>query len=178
MVTLWSTSSWHFLDCQLKKSRLVCLMVYKFDSSSKMNSSPVLCQTLKRMFGYHSKTSSRTFLKIHMQVFTQKLFRNYWRATKHLVATWIVNYIFCIAILPTFQKILVLLATSKVNDFTKIWRLWKNVTRVDGMSIWWPTIVGASNAIVLKLNTPEKATNVNFYLNLHTIIAFFFVKTW
>ena len=37
MATVSSISPWHFLDCQLKKSRLVCLMVHKFDSSSKMN---------------------------------------------------------------------------------------------------------------------------------------------
>ena len=178
MATVWSTSSWHFLDCHLKKSRLVCLMVHKFDSSSKTNSSPVLCQPLKRMLDYHSKTSTRTFLEIHVQVITQKLFRNYWRGTKHLVPTWALNYIFCIAILPTFQKILVLLAMSKVNEFTKIWRLWKNVTRIDGMSIWWLAIVGAWNMIVLKLNTPEKVKSINFYLNLHTVIALSFVKTY
>ena len=42
-------------------------------------------------------------------------------------------------------------------------------------------IVGASNAIVLKLNTPERVINVNVYLNyLETIIitvAISFVKT-
>ena len=46
-----------------------------------------LCQTLRRMFGYHLKTSSRTFLEIHMQVVTQTLYRNYWRAIKRLFAT-------------------------------------------------------------------------------------------
>ena len=172
MATVWITSSWHFLDFQLKKSRSACLMVHKFDSSSKMNSSPVLCQTLKRMLGYHSKMSSRTFLEIHVHLITQKMFRNYWRATKHFVAIWVLNYIFYIVILPNFWKILVQLATSKVSNFTKIWRLWKNVTRVDGMPIWWLTIVGASNGIVLMLNTPEKPTRVNFYLNLHTIINY------
>ena len=178
MATVWSTSSWHFLDCQLKKSRSDCLMVHQFDSSSKMNSSPVLCQTLNRMVSHHSKTSSRTFLQIHVQVIMQKLFRNYWRATKRLVATWVLNYTFCIAILSTFRRVLMLLAMSKVNDFTKIWRFWKNVTRVGRISIWWLTIVGASNAIVLKLNTLVKATSVNFYPNLHTIIALSFAKTW
>ena len=29
MATVSSTSPWHFLDCQLKKSRSVCLMVHK-----------------------------------------------------------------------------------------------------------------------------------------------------
>ena len=100
MATVSSTSPWHFLDCQLKKSRPVCLMVHKFDSSSKMNISQRLCQILRRMLGYHSKTSSRTFLEIHVQVITQKLFRSYWRATKHLVATCILNYIFA---LPSCQ---------------------------------------------------------------------------
>ena len=107
MVTVWIKSSWHFLDFQLKKSRLACWMVHKFDSSSKMNSSPVLCQTLKRMLGYHSKTLSRTFLEIYVHLITQKMFRNYWRATKHLVAIWVLNYIFYIGILPNFWKILV-----------------------------------------------------------------------
>lgn len=33
-------------------------------------------------------------------------------------------------------------------------------------------IAGASNALVIKLNTPERAINVNFYLNyLHIIIV-------
>ena len=43
------------------------------------------------------------------------------------------------------------------------------------------TIAGGSNAIVLKLNTPERGINVNVYLNyLHTsiiIAAISFVKT-
>ena len=70
---------------------------------------------------------------------------------------------------------------KKVSSFTNICRLWKNVIRVDGMYIWWLTIVGASNTIVLKVNTPERAIKVNFYLNyLHRIVitvAISFVKT-
>ena len=34
-------------------------------------------ETLRRMLGYHSKMMSRTFLVTHVQVITQKLFRNY-----------------------------------------------------------------------------------------------------
>ena len=178
MATVSSTSSCNLLGCQLKKSSSVCLMLNKFGSSSKMNSSLGLCQTLRGMLGYHTKTFSRTFLEIHLQVITQKLFRNYWRSTTCLVATWELNYMICNAILPAFRKILVLLTTSKMIDFTKIWCLWKNVITVDGMYIWWLTIAGASNEIVLKLNTAERS--INFYVNyLRTIIitaAISFVK--
>ena len=67
MANVSSTSSCNFLDCQLKKSRPVCLIAEKFGSSSKMKSSPGICQTLRRMLGYHSKTSSKTFLEILME---------------------------------------------------------------------------------------------------------------
>ena len=82
-----------------KKSRTVCLMVHKFGRRSKINSSPGLSQTLRRLLGYHSKTSSRIFLEIHVKVITQKLFRNYWRATKCLVTLLVLGYIICVVIL-------------------------------------------------------------------------------
>ena len=177
MATVWSTSSWQFLDCQLKKSSPVCLIVHKFDSSSRMNSSPVLSDLEKNAwlsFKDVVKNLLRNTRASNYTEIVQKLLESY----KALDCNMSIKLHFLHCHLATFRKILVLLATSKVSDFTKIWSLWKNVTRVDRMSIWWLTIAGASNAIVLKLNTPEKATNVNFYLTLHIIIALSFVKTW
>ena len=168
MTTVWSTSSWHFLDCQLKKSRSVCLMVHKLDNSSRMNSSPVLSDLEKNAWLSFKDVVKNLLRNTRASSYTeivQKLLESY----KALGCNMSIKLHSLHCHLATFRKILVLLATSKVSDFTKIWRLWKNVTRVDRMSIWWLTIAGASNAIVLKLNTPEKATSVNFYLNLHNV---------
>ena len=120
MATVSSTSSCNFLNCQLKKNRAGVLMVHKFGSSLKMNSSPRLCEKLRRMPGYYSKTSPRTFLEIRKQLITQKLFRNHWRATKSLVNNMSIelHYLHCMS--PGFPKVLLLLVTSKVNNFTKI----------------------------------------------------------
>lgn len=54
---------------------------------------------------------------------------------------------------------------GRVNHSTMIWSLWKNGIKVDGIDIWWLTIVGASNEIFHELNNPEKVTSENFYIN-------------
>ena len=69
----------------IEKIKAGAFDVHLFGRLSKMNISPRLCQTLRKMLYYHSKTSSKIFLEIHVKVITQQLLRKYGRTTKCLV---------------------------------------------------------------------------------------------
>ena len=153
MVTVSIVSSCNLLDCQIKKSRAVCLMVHKFCSSSKMNSSPGLCQTLRRMLGYYTKI-------------LQKLMESY----KVLGCNMSIKLYYLHCHFVSFPGNLGAVSGEQGEQFHHDLKVIEE--RYQGR--WHAHIIaiaGASNALVIKLNTPERAMNVNFYLNyLHIII--------
>ena len=79
------------LSLPIEKIKAGVFDVHLFGRLSKMNISPGLCQTLRKMLYYHSKTSSKIFLEIQVKVITQKLLRKYGRTTKCLVWKWILS---------------------------------------------------------------------------------------
>ena len=103
----------------IKKSSPVCLIVHKFDSSSRMNSSPVLSDLEKNAwlsFKDVVKNLLRNTRASNYTEIVQKLLESY----KALDCNMSIKLHFLHCHLATFRKILVLLATSKVSDFTKI----------------------------------------------------------
>ena len=151
MAAVSSASSCNFRECQLKKIK------------NGVFDGPQIRQAIKdKQF-----TGTKSDLKKIAWLSFEDVVKNFLGNTRESNYTEIV------------QK---LLESYKVLGYTLSIRLhYLRCHLAMQMYIWWLTIVGSSNAIFLKLKTPERVINVNFYLScFHEImitVAISFVKT-